>query len=79
MEKYNIFDGHNDVLFRLYLKNHNLAYQDFLNGDNEGHLLTCSHVVDDAVKIFIEIPNDVKMKTFNAPHTLFFEKKGLKK
>lgn len=28
-------------------------------------------------KIFIEIPNDVKMKTFNAPHTLFFEKKGL--
>ena len=38
MEKYNIFDGHNDVLFRLYLKNHNLAYQDFLNGDNEGQL-----------------------------------------
>ena len=38
MEKYKIFDGHNDVLFRLYLKNHNLAYQDFLNGDNEGQL-----------------------------------------
>ena len=29
-------------------------------------------------KIFIEIPNDVKMKTFNAPHTLFL-KKSLKK
>ena len=38
MKKYKIFDGHNDVLFRLYLKNHNLAYQDFLNGDNEGQL-----------------------------------------
>ena len=25
--------------------------------DMEGHILTCSHVVDDAVKIFIEIPN----------------------
>ena len=25
--------------------------------DSEGHILTCSHVVDDAVKIFIEIPN----------------------
>ncbi len=25
--------------------------------DKEGHLLTCSHVIDDAVKIFIEIPN----------------------
>ena len=38
MERCKIFDGHNDVLFRLYLKNSNLAYQDFLNGDNEGHL-----------------------------------------
>ena len=25
--------------------------------DNQGHLLTCSQVVDDAMKIFIEIPN----------------------
>ena len=25
--------------------------------DKDGHILTCSHVVDDAVKIFIEIPN----------------------
>lgn len=25
--------------------------------DNEGHILTCSHVIDDAMKIFIEIPN----------------------
>ena len=25
--------------------------------DMEGHILTCSHVIDDAVKIFIEIPN----------------------
>ena len=25
--------------------------------DMEGHILTCSHVVDDAVKIFVEIPN----------------------
>ena len=23
----------------------------------EGHILTCSHVVDEAVKIFVEIPN----------------------
>ncbi len=28
-------------------------------------------------KIFIEIPNDVKRKSFNVPHTLFFEKEGL--
>ena len=38
MSEYKIFDGHNDVLFRLYLKNHNLAYEDFIKGDNEGHL-----------------------------------------
>jgi len=25
--------------------------------DNDGHILTCSHVVEDAVKIFVEIPN----------------------
>ena len=25
--------------------------------DLEGHILTCAHVVDDAVKIFVEIPN----------------------
>ncbi len=30
-------------------------------------------------KIFIEIPNDVKTKSFNVPHTLFFEKEGLSK
>ncbi len=30
-------------------------------------------------KIFIEIPNDIKMKTFNVPHTLFFNKKSLAK
>ncbi len=30
-------------------------------------------------KIFIEIPNDVLNKTFNYPHTLFFEKEGLTK
>ena len=33
-----IFDGHNDVLFRLYLKNKKNAELDFINGDNEGHL-----------------------------------------
>ena len=33
-----IFDGHNDVLFRLYLKNKFNAHEDFLHGDNEGHL-----------------------------------------
>ena len=38
MSEYQIFDGHNDVLFRLYLKNHSLAYEDFIKGDNEGHL-----------------------------------------
>jgi membrane dipeptidase len=35
---YQIFDGHNDVLFRLYLKNKINAHEDFLQGDNEGHL-----------------------------------------
>lgn len=33
-----IFDGHNDVLFRLFLKNKKNVHQDFLLGDNEGHL-----------------------------------------
>ncbi len=33
-----IFDGHNDVLFRLYLKHKFNAHEDFLYGDNEGHL-----------------------------------------
>ena len=33
-----IFDGHNDVLFRLYLKNKKNVHEDFLLGDNEGHL-----------------------------------------
>ena len=35
---YQIFDGHNDVLFRLFLKNKIDAHKDFLEGDNEGHL-----------------------------------------
>ena len=35
---YQIFDGHNDVLFRLFLKNKIDAHEDFLQGDNEGHL-----------------------------------------
>ena len=30
-------------------------------------------------KIFIELPNDIQMKTFNAPHTLFFSQKSLLK
>lgn len=30
-------------------------------------------------KIFIEIPNDIQIKTFNVPHTLFFNKKSLSK
>ena len=30
-------------------------------------------------KIFIEIPNDVQMKTFNVPHTLFFNRVSLSK
>ena len=34
----NFFDGHNDVLFRLFLKNKKDSHQDFLQGDNEGHL-----------------------------------------
>ena len=33
-----IFDGHNDVLFRLFLKNKSDVHEDFLLGDNEGHL-----------------------------------------
>ena len=35
---YKIFDGHNDVLFRLFLKNKPDSYLDFIDGDNEGHL-----------------------------------------
>ena len=38
MDQFKIFDGHNDVLFRLYLKNKKNAYLDFIQGDNEGHL-----------------------------------------
>ena len=38
MQKFKIFDGHNDVLFRLYLKNKKNAFLDFIQGDNEGHL-----------------------------------------
>ena len=38
MQKFKIFDGHNDVLFRLYLKNKKKAYLDFIEGDDEGHL-----------------------------------------
>ncbi len=33
-----IFDGHNDVLFRLFLKDKENIHEDFLLGDNEGHL-----------------------------------------
>jgi membrane dipeptidase len=33
-----IFDGHNDVLLRLWLKKSAFAHQDFLNGDGLGHL-----------------------------------------
>ncbi|MDC3041676.1 membrane dipeptidase, partial [bacterium] len=35
---YKIFDGHNDVLFRLFLKNKPDSYLDFIDGDKEGHL-----------------------------------------
>ena len=38
MNNCKIFDGHNDVLFRLYLKNNSKSYLDFIDGDNEGHL-----------------------------------------
>tara|TARA_Y100000996_G_scaffold404555_1_gene378770 strand:+ start:1194 stop:2270 length:1077 start_codon:yes stop_codon:yes gene_type:complete len=38
MSNFKIFDGHNDVLFRLYLKNSKDPHLDFINGDNEGHL-----------------------------------------
>lgn len=37
-EKIKIFDGHNDVLFRLFLKDKKNVHEDFLIGDNEGHL-----------------------------------------
>ena len=33
-----VFDGHNDVLLRLWLKKDRDAAADFLNGDGEGHL-----------------------------------------
>ena len=35
---YKIFDGHNDVLFRLFLKKNPNSHLDFIDGDNEGHL-----------------------------------------
>tara|TARA_Y100000768_G_scaffold94013_1_gene68036 strand:+ start:671 stop:1747 length:1077 start_codon:yes stop_codon:yes gene_type:complete len=38
MSEFKIFDGHNDVLFRLYLKNTKEVHYDFINGDNQGHL-----------------------------------------
>ena len=38
MMDYKIFDGHNDVLFRLFLKKNPKSYLDFIEGDNEGHL-----------------------------------------
>ena len=38
MSNFKIFDGHNDVVFRLYLKNSKDPHLDFINGDNEGHL-----------------------------------------
>ena len=31
---YKIFDGHNDVLFRLFLKNKPDSYLDFIDGDD---------------------------------------------
>ncbi|MAV81962.1 MAG: peptidase [Pelagibacteraceae bacterium] len=37
-ENMKIFDGHNDVLFRLFLKDKESVHEDFLKGDNEGHL-----------------------------------------
>ena len=33
-----VFDGHNDVLFRLWKKSTSHPESDFLDGDNEGHL-----------------------------------------
>jgi membrane dipeptidase len=38
MTKWKVFDGHNDVLLRLYEKNSHHAIFDFLHGDGEGHL-----------------------------------------
>ena len=36
--RYPIFDGHNDVLLRLWLKKSTRAVSDFIDGDGEGHL-----------------------------------------
>ena len=33
-----IFDGHNDVLLRLFNKKNASAHEHFLNGDGEGHI-----------------------------------------
>ncbi len=40
---YKIFDGHNDVLFRLFLKNKPDSYLDFIDGDNEGTFRSSSN------------------------------------
>ena len=36
--RYPVFDGHNDVLLRLWLKKSTKAVSDFIDGDAEGHL-----------------------------------------
>ena len=33
-----IFDGHNDVLLRLFNKKNDAAHEHFLSGDGEGHI-----------------------------------------
>lgn len=38
MTRYPVFDGHNDVLLRLWLKKSTKAVADFIDGDGEGHL-----------------------------------------
>jgi membrane dipeptidase len=38
MTRYPIFDGHNDVLLRLWLKKSTKAVSDFVDGDGQGHL-----------------------------------------
>jgi membrane dipeptidase len=38
MIRYPIFDGHNDVLLRLWLKKSTRAVSDFIDGDGQGHL-----------------------------------------
>ena len=63
MQKFKIFDGHNDVLFRLYLKNKKNAFLDFIQGDNEGALEYQHNALD--IRLEIEDSQDSYQEAMN--------------